>query len=198
MLTEKNISDKYKYCEFCGRTLPKHYEGTLCPTCQEAQLFRNVRDYIRANTVNEYEVAEHFHIPLRQIKEWIREGRIEYHEVNTASTISGMHCQRCGAPVSFGTLCPNCLKLMNTQNEIRTIHSQERDAGFRHPFFLRLCTSANYFLSVFKLHCFQIFIIRFKFDQQCLAFLFQNHIIICSIFVMRGIINHLDTLSLVL
>ena len=97
MLTEKNISDKYKYCEFCGRTLPKHYEGTLCPTCQEAQLFRNVRDYIR------------------QIKEWIREGRIEYHEVNTASTISGMHCQRCGAPVSFGTLCPNCLKLMNTQ-----------------------------------------------------------------------------------
>ena len=91
------------------------YEGTLCPTCQEAQLFRNVRDYIRANTVNEYEVAEHFHIPLRQIKEWIREGRIEYHEVNTASTISGMHCQRCGAPVSFGTLCPNCLKLMNTQ-----------------------------------------------------------------------------------
>lgn len=101
MLTEKNISDKYKYCEFCGRTLPKHYEGTLCPTCQEAQLFRNVRDYIRANTVNEYEVAEHFHIPLRQIKEWIREGRIEYHEVNTASTISGMHCQRCGAPVSL-------------------------------------------------------------------------------------------------
>ena len=89
MLTEKNTSDKYKYCEFCGRTLPKHYEGTLCPTCQEAQLFRNVRDYIRANTVNEYEVAEHFHIPLRQIKEWIREGRIEYHEVNTASTISG-------------------------------------------------------------------------------------------------------------
>lgn len=60
MLTEKNISDKYKYCEFCGRTLPKHYEGTLCPTCQEAQLFRNVRDYIRANTVNEYEVAETF------------------------------------------------------------------------------------------------------------------------------------------
>lgn len=115
MLTEKNTSDKYKYCEFCGRTLPKHYEGTLCPACQEAQLFRNVRDYIRANTVNEYEVAEHFHIPLRQVKEWIREGRIEYQDSNPASTISGMHCQRCGAPISFGTLCPNCLKLLNAQ-----------------------------------------------------------------------------------
>ena len=115
MQTENNISDKFKYCEFCGRALPKHYEGTLCPACQEAQLFRNVRDYIRANTVNEYEVAEHFHSPLRQVKEWIREGRIEYQDSNPASTISGMHCQRCGAPISFGTLCPNCLKLLNAQ-----------------------------------------------------------------------------------
>ena len=32
MLTEKNISDKYKYCEFCGRTLPKHYEEELKET----------------------------------------------------------------------------------------------------------------------------------------------------------------------
>jgi predicted amidophosphoribosyltransferase len=24
-----------------------------------------------------------------------------------------MHCQRCGAPVTFGTLCPQCLKLLN-------------------------------------------------------------------------------------
>lgn len=117
MQTENKTSDKYKYCEFCGRTLPKRYEGSLCPDCQQAQLFRDVRDYIRANTVNEYEVAEHFHIPLRQIKEWIREGRIEYHESNPSSKISGMHCQRCGAPISFGTLCPNCLKQMNIQGK---------------------------------------------------------------------------------
>lgn len=155
-----------------------------------------MRDYIRANTVNEYEVAEHFHIPLRQIKEWIREGRIEYREVDTASTISGMHCQRCGAPVSFGTLCPNCLKLMNTQGRSvapaispdSRMHYLDTPSDKRNknypltgkgcrisaPLFLTPVYFCELLLSVFKLHCFQIFIIRFKFDQQCLAFLFRT------------------------
>lgn len=113
MQPDKNIFDKYKYCEFCGRPLPKSYESNLCPNCQEAQLFRDVKEYIRSNVVNEYEVAEHFHIPLRQVKEWIRDGRIEYRKDNNA-TINGMHCQRCGAPVSFGSLCSKCLKLLNS------------------------------------------------------------------------------------
>lgn len=114
MQPDKDIFNKYKYCEFCGRPLPKHYEGNLCPNCQEAQLFRNVKEYIRSNVVNEYEVAEHFQIPLRQVKEWIRDGRIEYRKEESSSTIAGMHCQRCGAPVTFGSLCPKCLKLLNS------------------------------------------------------------------------------------
>ncbi len=114
MQADKDIYSKYKYCEFCGRPLPKRYEGNLCPHCQESQLFRNVKEYIRANVVNEYEVAEHFQIPLRQVKEWIREGRIEYRKDDSSATIDSMHCQRCGAPVSFGSLCPKCLKLLNS------------------------------------------------------------------------------------
>ena len=90
MQPDKNIFDKYKYCEFCGCPLPKSYEGNLCPNCQEAQLFRNVKEYIRSNVVNEYEVADHFHIPLRQIKEWIRDGRIEYRKDNDTAKIRGM------------------------------------------------------------------------------------------------------------
>ena len=129
MLTEKNTSDKYKYCEFCGRTLPKHYEGTLCPTCQEAQLFRNVRDYIRANTVNEYEVAAHFGIPLKQVKEWIRDGRIEYRTENAASNVSALHCQRCGAPVTFGTLCPKCLKVLNQHGSTVTFSKDKNNTN---------------------------------------------------------------------
>ena len=31
----------------------------------------------------------------------------------SSSTIAGLHCQRCGAPVTFGTLCPKCLRLLN-------------------------------------------------------------------------------------
>lgn len=125
MQPDKNIFDKYKYCEFCGCPLPKSYEGNLCPNCQEAQLFRNVKEYIRSNVVNEYEVADHFHIPLRQIKEWIRDGRIEYRKDNDTAKISGMHCQRCGAPVSFGTLCSKCLKLLNSGSGTAVSESAE-------------------------------------------------------------------------
>ena len=37
-----------------------------------------MKDYIRENNVNEFQVAEHFGIPLSIVKRWMRELRIEY------------------------------------------------------------------------------------------------------------------------
>ncbi len=107
------IFSEFKNCEFCHKPLPNAYDKPLCPSCIEAQLFREVKNFIRENTVNEYEVADHFQIPLRVVKEWIREGRIEYVTNAQGGTMASVHCQRCGAPVQFGTLCPKCLKLLN-------------------------------------------------------------------------------------
>ena len=67
-----------KYCDICHRPLPMEYKPNLCPICKEEELFSQVRDYIRAHDVNEHDVAEHFGLPVRQVKDWIREGRIEY------------------------------------------------------------------------------------------------------------------------
>lgn len=106
--------ETYKYCEFCGKPLPKSYKEDCCPECIERQLFSHVKDYIREHDVNEYEVAHHFGIPVNQVKMWIREGRIEYKE-HQGGTIAGVRCQHCGAAVTFGTLCPKCLKLMNSR-----------------------------------------------------------------------------------
>ena len=102
----------YKECCVCHKPLPRAYDADMCPACEEQTLFARVRDYIRSNNVNEYQVADHFGIPVRHVKEWIREGRIEYKEAGD-TTIAGVRCQRCGAPVTFGTLCSKCLKLMN-------------------------------------------------------------------------------------
>ena len=113
MFQNKQLFENVNQCKSCKRPLPKKYEQDLCPRCQEIQLFHDVKEYIRSNDVNEYEVADHFHIPLRQVKAWIREGRIEYKEIFAQNSIEGIHCQRCGAPVSFGALCPKCLKLYN-------------------------------------------------------------------------------------
>lgn len=113
--TEKGLFENYRQCELCGRRLSLNYKGDCCPACQNLKLFHDVRDYIRSNNVNEYEVASHFKIPLKKVKEWIREGRIEYRKDNMISTIDSMHCQNCGIPITFGTLCRKCLKLANNQ-----------------------------------------------------------------------------------
>lgn len=110
-----DIPSNFKFCEFCGKPLPLSYKETYCPNCKENMLFREVKEYIRNNIVNEYQVADHFDIPLRMVKNWIREGRIEYREVPAGqAAIASLHCMRCGAPVTFGTMCAKCLKLLNS------------------------------------------------------------------------------------
>lgn len=110
-MKQQGLFENYKYCEFCKKPLPLDQESTLCPACQETMLFQEVKEYIRANDVTEYDVASHFNLPLQQVKQWIREGRIEYKDSHL-NTIS-MCCIKCGAPISFGQLCPKCLKQMN-------------------------------------------------------------------------------------
>lgn len=110
----KNTID-YKYCEYCGAPIRRNSEEPYCAQCRERILFLEVKDFIRANDVNEFQVAAHFGIPLRIVKGWIKEGRIEYKETpNGKKAINNnLSCERCGSPVTFGTLCPKCLKLLN-------------------------------------------------------------------------------------
>lgn len=108
------IFENMKYCKICQRPLPLKYEGDICPACQEEELFADVREYIREQDVTEYDVAERFDIPLRQVKGWIREGRIEY-KTDKQVTLPKMHCMECGASITFGTYCQSCYKLKNAK-----------------------------------------------------------------------------------
>lgn len=115
MADGKSLFGTYKQCKFCSRPLPLAYEEDFCPKCQEHNLFQNVKEFIRSNDVNEYEVADHFNIPLKKVKGWIREGRIEYKpkDSETKKVLEGLHCENCGAPVQFGVLCPKCTRELN-------------------------------------------------------------------------------------
>ena len=75
---ERKQSIRHKCCEFCGQAIPRSSELTFCMKCQEMTLFPKVRDYIRQNNVNEFQVAEHFNLPLSVVKYWMKERRIEY------------------------------------------------------------------------------------------------------------------------
>ena len=61
-----------KYCEQCGRVLNTLYKEDICPECQEINLFAEVKEYIRSNDVREADVAEHFNIPIRKVRDWSR------------------------------------------------------------------------------------------------------------------------------
>lgn len=107
-LEHASLFDNMKFCAVCHRTLPETYEGELCPACQENQLFSEVKEYIRANDVTEYQVAEHFNIPKLLVKKWIAEGRVEYKEQE--ERIVNLHCSMCGEQITFGTLCQKCYR----------------------------------------------------------------------------------------
>ena len=114
-----NIKDQYtsyKYCSMCGRSMPIDYEKDFCPACEDDVLFKEVREYIRSHDVTEFELAEIFHISQNKVRRWIKEGRIEY--VTDENKMMNTRCQRCGAPVSFGTLCTECMRIMNGSKEV--------------------------------------------------------------------------------
>lgn len=112
MEQQPDLFGNFKYCDICRRPLSLAYEKDLCPVCIEQELFHEVKEYIRENDVNEYDVAKEFNIPLHQVKRWIREGRIEYKE-DHLNTIA-MKCAKCGATISFGTFCSKCLRQHNS------------------------------------------------------------------------------------
>ncbi len=108
IVEQASLFQNLKFCAVCRRTLPDTYEGELCPACQENQLFSEVKEYIRANDVTEYQVAEEFNIPRLLVKKWIAEGRIEYKEEE--EKIANLHCSMCGETITFGTLCQKCYR----------------------------------------------------------------------------------------
>ena len=108
-MNRNNEFTNYKSCSMCGRLMPIDYEKDFCPACEEDVLFKEVREYIRSHEVTEFELAEIFDIPQSKVRKWIKEGRIEY--VTGDNKMMNTRCQRCGVPVSFGTLCP--MKMMN-------------------------------------------------------------------------------------
>lgn len=110
------LEPDYKECIICGARLPLEYNNDCCPGCEEEKLFRQVREFIRENDCNEYILSTQMHVPLSKIRAWIRQGRIEYAE--TGTRIVGTKCSRCGSPINFGTLCSNCLRLLNGTNKV--------------------------------------------------------------------------------
>ena len=115
LFRDRYAIDKGNACKKCGRDLPDTYPHELCPACIEFELFSQVKEFIRSNDdVHEQDVAEKFNIPVRKVRDWIHEGRIQY-KGDTSEKFTSVVCRSCGKPISFGNLCPTCHSLQQLQ-----------------------------------------------------------------------------------
>ena len=128
MDNNRGFFQNYRYCNDCKRMLPEDYNYELCPACLEQRLFREVRDYIRTNDVTEYDVAEKFDLPVRRVRAWIKEGRIEYRG-DKDNQVIGLHCARCGELITIGAFCPRCIKLMQQPKATLSVGFEDIDAS---------------------------------------------------------------------
>ena len=116
MLLRDYLFGGIKQCAYCGRRLPDDYQEENCPNCIELLLLNEVKDFVRAHDVNEFQVAEEFHIPLRIVKGWIKEGHLEYKVTpGEEDKIHAIYCEKCGKAIAFGSLCPECLQAANKE-----------------------------------------------------------------------------------
>lgn len=128
-MREKGLFADLRFCELCRRPLPATFTESVCPNCREQALFQKVKEYIRSNDVTEYDVANHFEIPISKVKHWIREGRIEYKDKELNESIT-FYCQNCGAPISFGSLCTKCLKTANMAGHAGAFEAEDTRMRF--------------------------------------------------------------------
>lgn len=125
-ITESLFDSGLKTCRECRRDLPGEYTEDVCPACKERILFSQVKDFIRENDVTEFDVAKEFSIPLFKVKGWIREGRIEYKDLQQPA-VKHIHCQQCGKAISFGSLCTECLRKSNISGSASFSSAEEEE-----------------------------------------------------------------------
>ena len=67
-----------RVCTNCGKRIPLSNEHDMCNDCLRVSLFPKVKEFVRANDVNELEVAAHFGIDRALVRDWLDEGRLEH------------------------------------------------------------------------------------------------------------------------
>lgn len=98
-------------CRICGRIFNYLSGPPVCPACREAAeaKFQEVKDYIREHRgVGMSEVAEACDVDPAQIRQWLREDRLEV----TEDSAVFLNCESCGAPIRSGKFCDKCKQEM--------------------------------------------------------------------------------------
>lgn len=95
----------------------------MCQVCKDKQeeKFQEVKEYIRANPgVTIPEVSEKCDVESSQIRQWLREERLELADNSPIL----LNCESCGAPIRSGRFCEKCK--LNTTRGFNDILNQNK------------------------------------------------------------------------
>ncbi len=94
-------------CRLCGRIYNYVAGPNICPACRDSMeaKFQEVKEYIRAHKgCNIPEVSEACDVEAAQIRQWLREDRLEVAEDSAIF----LNCESCGAAIRSGRFCDKC------------------------------------------------------------------------------------------
>lgn len=137
--------DKLKNCPECGRVFVAHV-ATVCPDCQKKidEEYQRCVDFLRQRQnrmATLQQLSAGTGVSVKRITQFIREGRLSLAEHPNL----GYPCDRCGALIREGRLCPDCLSsLANLRRELGQGTKRPADeepsrlrAGYRGDWFKR-------------------------------------------------------------
>jgi len=94
-------------CKRCRRLFNYIAGPPVCPACRDEieKEFQKVKKYIEENKDRSVtEVAEACEVDVQQIKQWVREERLQFSE----NSMVGLNCERCGVMIRSGRYCDKC------------------------------------------------------------------------------------------
>ena len=109
-------------CAHCKKLFNVIFNETLCPNCKQEleEIYKEVKEYVRSNPgVSILQVVNEFDNPFineRQLREWIKEDRLQF-----MSEYTGIFCRVCHCSIESGTVCSDCkAKMSNLFNSVLT------------------------------------------------------------------------------
>lgn len=96
-----------KNCRSCGRIFNYVAGPFVCQVCREGleKKFQTVKEFIREHPgVTIPEVSEACDVEPQQIRQWLREERLELSE----SSPIFLNCEGCGTTIRCGRFCEKC------------------------------------------------------------------------------------------
>lgn len=122
-------------CRNCKKIFNYLTGPVICPSCREEleKKFQEVKVFIQDHPgVSMHVVAEECDVDMQQIRQWLREERLELSE-DSALVLA---CESCGLPIRSGRFCDKCRNAMvnNFQSLVQsnkpaesTPHKKDKD-----------------------------------------------------------------------